>query len=109
MSELSKQRTDVTQSFEDFERIMEDYFQVIPPDIDFFEIEKCSYWDYDDMENTVTFYFEDEWYLQEFLDELEECPKLRFTFDMDDSYSFDGVDRQNLRITIVGKTGGLLG
>ena len=106
MDRLSKQRTDITNSFEDFERIMEDYFQVIPPDINSFKIDKCLFWEYDDMENTVTFHFEDEWYLDEYLDSLEDCPKLRTSFDFE---TFDSADRQNLTITIVGKIGGLLG
>jgi hypothetical protein len=99
MNRLSQQRTDITQSFED-------YFQVIPPDINSFKIDKCLFWEYDDMENTVTFHFEDEWYLDEFLDSLEDCPKLRTSFDFE---AFDTADRQNLTITIVGKIGGLLG
>jgi hypothetical protein len=103
---LSEQRTDITQSFEDFERVMEDYFQVIPPDIDFFKIEKATHWSYDDMENSVSFWFEDDWTMQEFKDNLEECPLWETTFDAD---AFDGIDWQEKRITVIGHVGGLLG
>ena len=106
MNDLSKQRNDLSQSFEDFERVMEDYFQIIPPDIDFFKVDKCISWEYCDLKNTVIFYFEDEWYLDEFLDEVLDCPKYLKSFNLD---SIDGVDRENLTIILEGKIGGLLG
>ena len=106
MNELSKQRTDVTQSFEDFERIMEDYFQVIPPDIDFFKLDDVLHWDYDDLEQAVTFFFEDDWYLQAFIDNVEECPAKNSFFEFDE---FDCVDREKLTVKIIGKIGGLYG
>lgn len=106
MDDITKQRTDLTQSFEDFERVMEDYFQIIPPDVESFNLENTTHWEYSDFRNTVTFYFSDDWYLDAFLDKILDCPKYLRTFDMD---SIDGIDRQNLTITIEGKTGGLLG
>lgn len=106
MQELSKQRNDLSNSLEDFERVMEDYFQIIPPDIDFFKIDKSLGWEYCDLKNIVTFYFEDDWYLDEFLDEVLECPKYLKSFYLD---PIDGVDREKLTIILEGKIGGLIG
>lgn len=104
MSEtLSKQRQDMSQTFEDFERIMEDYYQIIPPDINHFDIEKCSHWEFDDVEKCVHFHLLDEWYLQEFIDAVKECPH-KFSFKFEEH---EDVDMENLIVTVYGKIGGL--
>ena len=95
-------RHDLTQTFEDFERIAEDYFMLIPPDTDSFNIGICSRWVYDDMYNTITFYFENEWDLDTFYDKMIECPKYGESFITSDH--FDGVDRKNLKIMIEGSS-----
>lgn len=104
MNELAKQRMDITQSFEDFERIMEDYFQVIPPDIDHFKTDIVTHWDYNDVEHSVTFYFDDDWKLQEFLDEMMECPAKDSFFEYEE---YEHLDRVKNTITIIGREGGL--
>lgn len=98
-------RSDVLDTFEDFERIAEDYFMLIPPDTDSFDLELCTKWIYDDLYNTLTFYFDDEWNLDTFLDKITECPKYQETYDIGDH--FDGVDRKNLKIIVEGKATGL--
>jgi hypothetical protein len=100
---LSKQREDLTQSYEDFERVMEDYFQIIPPDTDFVKVDVAKRWQYNDVERSVTFYFEDAWYLQEFIDKLFYCPK-KYSFLFEEH---EHIDRENLTVTIIGKIGGL--
>ena len=99
-------RTDITDSFEDFERIAEDYFDLIPPDTDSFKLELTTTWTYEEFDKLMTFYFENEWDLDEFLDVLEECPKLNESFGMNDLH--DAVNRKALTITIEGKEGGLI-
>ncbi len=101
-------RDEYTQSFEDFERIMEDYFQVIPPDSDFFKLELLTKWEFFDLHNVVVFYFNDDWDLTAFLDTLEECPLYKVTFDLEEDI-YGGIDRDNLKISVQGKIGGLLG
>jgi len=99
-------RNDVLDTFEDFERICEDYFMLIPPDTDSFNLELCTSWTYDDMYNTLTFTFVDEWNLDSFLDKILECPKYEETYAVGDH--FDGVDRQKLTIIVEGKETGLI-
>ena len=99
-------RKDVTDSFEDFERIAEDYFDLIPPDTDSFNLDLCLTWSFDDLDKLMIFYFENEWDLYSFYDKLIECPKLNESFGMDDLH--DSVDREKLTITIEGKEGGLI-
>lgn len=101
---LSEQRTDLTDSYEDFERVMEDYFQVIPPDIDSFKVNTAQRWKYDDITNTITFWFEHEWDLLDFHDSLVECANYGMTYGIDD---YDGVDYQELKLTVVSYKGGL--
>jgi len=99
-------RTDITDSFEDFERIAEDYFDLIPPDTDSFKLKLCKTWTYDENDKIMVFYFEDEWALDEFYEEVKECPKLDESFGMDDL--FDAIDRKALTLTVEGKEGGLI-
>ena len=99
-------RADVLDTFEDFERICEDYFHLIPPDTDSFDLDLCTKWVYDDFERTLTFYFEDEWKLDEFYDKITDCPKYEESFDIGDH--FDGVDRKNLKIIVESKEMGLI-
>lgn len=99
-------RTDITDSYEDWERLAEDYFDLIPPDTDSFDLSLCIKWDYDDWRKTFKFYFDNEWDLDSFLDKVEDCPKKDETFGIGDLY--EGVDRENLTITVEGKEGGLL-
>jgi hypothetical protein len=103
MTELSKQRTDLSQTFEDFERVMEDYFRIIPPDIDFFKIDIANRWEYDDLGKCIKFYFDDDWYLQEFLDKMRDCPGKHFYMFEE----YEHVDRKNLIVTVACKIGGL--
>ena len=103
MTELSKQRADLSQTFEDFERVMEDYFRIIPPDIEFFKVDIATHWEYDDVNRSVKFYFADDWYLQEFIDKLKTCPaKINFKFE-----EYENVDREKLIVEVIGKIGGL--
>ena len=99
-------RTDVTDSFEDFERIAEDYFDLIPPDTDSFKLNLCTKWVYEEWDKLLIFHFENEWDLDDFLETLKECPKLDETFGMDDLH--DAVDRKKITITVEGKEGGLI-
>lgn len=99
-------RTDVLETFEDFERVAEDYFWLIPPDTDSFLLEKCISWSYDDFDNTMTFRFDNEWDLDEFNDKMADCPKFDESFDYYDELK--PVDRENLSITIQGKESGLI-
>jgi len=103
MITLSKQRNDVTQSEEDFGRIMEDYFAIIPPKIEAFQLKFVKLWTYDDLENTMTFSFENELALNDFLDEFEKLPEC-YIFEYNE---YEHLDRQNLTMTIIGKDGGL--
>jgi hypothetical protein len=101
---FAEQRTDLSQTFEDFERVLEDYLHIIPPDSDFFLHEKASKWVYDDMQQSLTFYFDDAWLMDEFKDKLEHCPgKMYFKCE-----EFEHVDRENLTITVIGLKGGLI-
>ena len=102
---FAKQRTDVTQSYEDFERILEDYLGVIPPDSEYFLVEKANRWEYDDIEQAVIFYFDDDWSLDEFKDRLNDCQATNIFFAFEE---FDHVDREKLTITVIGKEGGLI-
>jgi hypothetical protein len=99
-------RTDITDSFEDFERIAEDYFDLIPPDTDSFNLQLCNTWVYDENNKLLIFFFADEWLLEEFYETVKECPKLDESFGMDDL--FEAIDRKKLTITIEGKEGGLI-
>lgn len=105
MDRLSKQRQDISSSFEDFERIMEDYFAIIPPDIDKFELVKTSGWEYDDLENTMMFYFDDMWLMDEFTEMLKDLPSTNMIFEYNE---YEHLDREKMTITIVGKDGGLM-
>ena len=99
----TQQRSDLTQSFEDYERVMEDYFQLIPLELRFFTVEKASRWEYNEFERSMTFYFVDEWTLDEFLDTMKDCPK-KFAYDFEE---YEHVDRKNLTIKMIGRIGGL--
>lgn len=95
----------VLDTFEDFERIAEDYFFLIPPDTDSFLLDICNDWKFDEFENTLTFYFDSLWDLETFNDKMIECPKFGESFDYFDV--LDSVDRKNLKIVIQGKMKGL--
>jgi len=99
-------RTDITESFEDFERLAEDYFDLIPPDTDSFDFDLCTKWEFDEWEKTFKFYFEKEWDLDAFLDKLMDCPKMDETIALNDMA--EGVNRQALTITVEGRQGGLI-
>jgi len=99
-------RTDITESFEDFERLAEDYFMLIPPDTDSFRLDLCTKWEFDEWEKTFKFYFENEWDLDSFLDVLMDCPKLDETIALNDMY--EGVNRETLTIVVEGREGGLI-
>jgi hypothetical protein len=99
-------RYDVLNTIEDFEKICEDYFLIIPPDIDSFDLDICTKWEYNDFDRTLVFYFEDEWNLDSFYDKLVDCPKYEETFDVGDF--FEGVDRENLKIVVESKETGLI-
>jgi len=99
-------RNDITKSYEDFERLAEDYFDLIPPDTDSLDLELTLDWEFNDDNKLFIFYFENEWLLDEFLNKLEECPKLNESVALNDM--FDGVDREKLVITLEGRQGGLI-
>jgi len=98
-------RTDITHSFEDFERIAEDYFELIPPDTDSFDLELCTFWEYEEWDKLLIFHFDNEMDLNFFYDKLIECPKYEESFDIEDH--FEGVNRKALTITIESKSTGL--
>lgn len=99
-----KMRTDVNEdSFEDLERVLEDYFRIIPSDMMFFKMENVTKWSYDDSERTIKFYFEDEWGMDDFFDKIKDSPKISHV-DLDE---YDSLDRQNFVISMRGKMGGL--
>ena len=98
-------RNDILMTFEDFERVAEDYFHLIPPDTDSFKLDLCVSWEYDEVDNVLKFYFDDDWLMDEFYDEILDCPKLNESFGIDDM--FESYDRENKIITIEGKEGGL--
>jgi len=97
-------RTDIGQTFEDFERIAEDYFNLIPPDTDSFDLTNCT-WQYDEFDKLFIFQFENEWDLDSFYDKITECPKYEESYDIGDH--FEGVNRKTLKITVEAKEGGL--
>jgi hypothetical protein len=105
LDSASETRGDIMQTQEDFERIAEDYFMLIPPDTDYFDLDKCVKWEFNEFDRTLTFYFENEWDLDEFLDKIMDCPALEVTFEIGNIY--EGVNRDKLTITIEGKEGGL--
>ena len=98
-------RTDLTHSFEDFERIAEDYFELIPPDTDSFDLDLCTYWEYEEWDKLLVFHFERYDDLLAFHDKILECPKNEESFAIGDH--FDGIDTENLTITIESKSTGL--
>jgi len=102
---FAEQRTDLSQTFEDFERVLEDYLHVIPPDTKFFLVEKATKWEYDDTRQALVFYFEDDWTLQEFVDRLGDCVSKGMFFLCDE---YEHVDRENLIVTVIGIKGGLI-
>jgi len=98
-------RNDILDSFEDWERVAEDYFWLIPPDTDSFLLEKCTSWVFDDSDNTMTFYFDSDWDMQSFNDKMIQCPKFGESFDYYDNLA--PLDSTKLKITIQGKMKGL--
>jgi len=94
----------MVQTPEDFARVMEDYFGVIPPEVDKFDLEKILFWDYEDIDNTMTFYFENDFHLNDLIEHLQSTPSNGFLYIFDE---YQHLDRENLTLTIVGKTGGL--
>jgi len=91
---------------EEWLRVAEDYFELIPPDIDFFKIELCIKYEVNHFEKELIFYFDDLFKLEEFLDKVKDCPLYEATFNIE----FDGVDYDNLTITIkAGEGVGLYG
>ena len=102
---MSTQRNDLLQTSEDFGRVMEDYFAIIPPDLDMFELDKIVKWEFDDIENSMTFYFDDDWLFDEFKNLIEEIPTLNDKFVFDE---YEHVNREKLTLTILGKDGGLM-
>ncbi len=99
-----KMRTDVNEdSYEDLERVLEDYFRIIPSDMMFFKMENVTRWSYDDSERTIKFYFEDEWTMDEFFDKIRNSPKSMMVY----MEEHDCVDRENFVISMGGKMGGL--
>ncbi len=99
-------RTDITHTYEDFERIAEDYFELIPPDPESFDLDLCISWDYDEDYKLLIFKFDDEWDMDAFVEKVEDCAKYRETFDINDH--FEGVNRETLTVTVEGKEGGLV-
>lgn len=101
---LSKQRNDIIQTPEDFARVMEDYFGIIPPEVNQFDLDRILFWDYDDVEHSMTFYFEDPFDLNALVEHLQNTPKngLFYIFD-----EYQHLDRDKLTLTIIGKIGGL--
>ncbi len=98
-----KMRTDVTDSYEDMERVLEDYFRIIPSDMHYFKMENVTQWEYDDSEKMIRFYFDNEWTMDEFFDKIRYSPKM-MTVHMEEH---DCVDRQNFTISMYGRVGGL--
>ena len=101
----SQYRTDLTQSQEDFARVMEDYFRIIPPFLDFFDLNKIKKWHYDDFDNTITFYFDNKDDLMELNSELFGSMNRGISFVYDEPVDLDEI---NFSVRIKGIDGGLL-
>jgi len=100
------ERTDLIYTFEEWERLAEDYMSLIPPDNEFFDFEYVKKWYYDDLRNVFVFEFGNEWDMQTFIDKVEECPMYMVTFDIGDLY--EGIEWDKLRVTVEAKEGGLI-
>ena len=96
------------KSLDDLERILEDYFGVIPSDIDMnFKLELVKDWEFDPFDYLMTFYFENEWDAMDFFDVLTESPKAEMTFTFDEFGT--GLFEDEKKVVIKGgEDGGLL-
>lgn len=99
-------RSDLSQTLEDFERVAEDYFHLIPPDVHDFKIDLCVHWEYDDISNILIFDFDDVWNMEEFYDKILACPRYKMHYALDETYP--GMDYVNNRIIVEAKKGGLI-
>ena len=100
-------RNDLVKSYEELERVCEDYFFLLPPDMDMLHIEELvDDWEFDEFENTLTFKFRDVWDLDTFMDYVEESPKYEESFAIGDMH--EGVNREKLTVIIEGKEKGLM-
>jgi|LakMenEpi03Aug12_release.lakeMendotaPanAssembly.Ray.scaffolds.fasta_scaffold1264391_1 hypothetical protein len=101
---FNKQRTDLLQTVDDFERVMEDYFGMPPFKLELFKLDRITYWEYEDVENSLTLHFRDIFDLDELVSGLMSTPDRLFMFEFEE---YKHVDRENLTLTIIGRMGGL--
>jgi len=96
------------KTHDDLERILEDYFGVIPSDIDLnFRLDLVKDWEFEPFEYLMTFYFETEWDAQEFFESLMDSPKAEMTFTFDEFGT--GLFENEKKVVIKGgEDGGLL-
>ena len=95
---------DLDKSFEEFERIMEDYFWAYGPDLTAFKMDYVKDWTYLPDTQQVEFKFDSALDMEFFYDAVLECPKYQESFDID---WYDGKDDVNLTLMLDGKEGGL--
>lgn len=105
MVDITKQRNDLTTNEEDFQWVMEDYFGVTSNELEAFPLEKTINWEYNDIDNSVLFYFEEEWTLNEFKESLMDSPLTNGIFHFEE---WSHIDLENLTIRVDGKMGGLI-
>lgn len=98
-------RNDLTQMQEDLDRVLEDYFQIIPPFRDKFSTELMKSWDYDDFEKILTISFDDSWQMSNFVNPILDQPEWQ-THLFPVGYN-DGIDEDALTLTVRGNKGGL--
>lgn len=99
-----KMRTDVNEdSYEDLERVLEDYFRIIPSDMMFIRMDLVTRWDYDDSKRMMRFHFANEYDMTDFFDKFRDSPKSMMVY----MEEHDCVDRENFVISMYGKEAGL--
>jgi len=98
-------RGDIAYTWEDWERLAEDYIRLIPPDNEAFDFDLVTKWEFDEDNRIFIFYFDNEWDMDAFYDKITESPAYETLYAIGDL--FEGVDRENLKIIVEGKEGGL--
>ena len=97
-------RGDLSKTYDDFERVAEDYFMLIPSDLMSFDMDLVLDWDYDDIGRKLMFKFNRKWDMENFIDKIKDCPKMGMSFEFDDVFD---IDSKNNVVTIHGTVGGL--
>lgn len=101
----NQKRNDLLQTPDDFARVMEDYFGIYGPELDRFDLERIIFWDFADIENTITLYFENEYDMDKLVEDLNDSPSKNMKYTFDD---YNDIDREKITLTITGRMGGLI-